>query len=189
MMLDSLNEKIFGKKKTVTNSFMLLMDDIGTDVAKETIQFLIESNFAADEGKPDILNMIICSPGGELASAWAIIDVMRSSEIPIRTIGLGEICSAGLMIFLAGSKGNRVLTPNTSIMSHRFSAGSRGKQHELFAIQKEYDLSGERMMDHYKKTTGMKEKDIKKLLLPPEDVYLSSSEALKYGICDKVALL
>ena len=188
MMLEALNEKLFDKKSPVTNSFMLMIDDIGPEVAKEAIQFIIESNFIS-ESKPDVLNMIVCSPGGELAAAWAIIDVMRSSEIPIRTIGLGEICSAGLMIFLAGTKGHRILTPNTSIMSHRFSGGSNGKLQELFAIQKEFDLTSGRMIDHYKRTTGLSEKDIHKYLLPPEDVYLSAKEALKFGICDKVALL
>lgn len=185
-MLSHLNKLSFGTDK-VLNSFALLIDDVSDDTAKEIIQWLIESNFS--EEPPDILNLIICSPGGTLASAFAIIDVMGSSHIPIRTVGLGQIASAGLMIFMAGTKGQRVLTPNTSIMSHAWSGGSLGKAHELFAIGKEFELTNERMINHYIKHTGLKKADVLKYLLPPSDVYLSSDEAKKLGLCDAVATL
>ena len=71
-------------------------------------------------------------------------------------------------------------------MSHQFSWGSHGKEHELFAQVKEFELSTKRMLDHYKKCTGLSEKDIRKHLLPPEDVWLSAQEAKKLGICDAV---
>ena len=121
-MLSGLN-----KKSQTLNSFCLLFEDINEETAKQSVQFIIESNFADKEERPDIINMIINSSGGSLSDAFAIIDVMRSSHIPIRTIGLGTVASAALMIFMAGTKGHRILTPNTSIMSHRYSAGSHGK--------------------------------------------------------------
>lgn len=186
MMLSHLNKMNLGSDK-VLNSFALLMSDIDDDSAKEIIQWIIESNFS--EENPDILNLIICSPGGTLSSAFAIIDVMKSSHIPIRTIGLGQIASAGLMIFMSGTKGMRVLTPNTSIMSHAWSGGSLGKSHELFAIGKEFGLTNQRMISHYIKHTGLKEKDVLKYLLPPQDVYLDADEALKLGLCDGIANL
>jgi ATP-dependent Clp protease protease subunit len=184
-MLSQLNKQI--KADSPVNSFAVVFDAVDSDSAKSVIQWIIESNFS--EEKPDILNMMICSPGGSLSSAFAIIDVMASSTIPIRTIGLGEIASAGLMLFLAGSKGERVLTPNTSIMSHQWSGGYIGKEHELFAVAKEYDLTKKRMMNHYKKHTGLSEKQISKWLLPPQDVYLDANEAFKLGICDRIASL
>ena len=51
---------------------------------------------------------------------------------------------------------------------------------------KEYELSTERMINHYKKCTGLTEKKIREILLPPEDVWLSAEEAVKYGIADVV---
>ena len=116
----------------------------------------------------------------------ALIDVMRGSSIPIKTTGLGMIASAGLLIFISGTKGKRLLTPNTSILSHQFTWGSFGKEHELFAAVKEFDLTTKRMIKHYKKCTGLSDKDIRKYLLPPQDVWLSAPEALKLGICDNV---
>jgi ATP-dependent Clp protease protease subunit len=104
----------------------------------------------------------------------------------VRTIGLGQIASAGLMIFLAGEKGQRILTPNTSILSHQYTWGAFGKEHELFATVKEFDLTTKKMVSHYKKCTGLQEKKIREILLPPQDIWLSPAEALELGICDHV---
>jgi ATP-dependent Clp protease protease subunit len=111
---------------------------------------------------------------------------MRGSAIPIRTIGLGQVASAGLMIFIAGTPGHRILTPNTSILSHQYSWGAIGKEHELFATVKEFDLTTKKMIQHYKKCTGLGEKEIREMLLPPQDIWLSAIEAKKMGLCDHV---
>lgn len=163
---------------------MLLMEEINLQTCKPIIEWIIEANFA--EQKPESLNLMICSPGGSLAAAFALIDVMRGSKIPIHTIGLGEIASAGLLIFIAGEKGKRVLTPNTSILSHQYSWGAFGKEHELFATVKEFDLTTKRMIAHYKKCTGLDEDIIREILLPPHDVWISPQDAKKYGICDLI---
>jgi len=99
---------------------------------------------------------------------------------------MGMIASCGLLMFISGTKGIRILTPNTSILSHQYSWGSYGKEHELFAVVKEYDLTTERMVNHYKKCTSLTEKEIRKFLLPPHDVWLSAKEAKKLGICDSI---
>ena len=112
---------------------------------------------------------------------------MKGSKIPIKTVGLGMIASCGLLMFISGAKGKRVLTPNTSILSHQYSWGSIGKEHELFARVRELELTTERMINHYKKCTGLKEKDIREYLLPPHDVWLSAKEAKKLGLCDSVS--
>jgi len=78
------------------------------------------------------------------------------------------------------------LTPNTSIMSHQYTWGTYGKEHELFSTVKEYELTTERMIKHYKKCTKLKEKQIRQYLLPPHDVWLSAKQAKKLGICDKI---
>jgi ATP-dependent Clp protease protease subunit len=160
------------------------MEEINLQTAKQTIEWIFECNF--QEERPDLLNLIITSPGGDLNAAFAIIDTMRGSAIPIRTIGLGQIASAGLMIFIAGAKGKRLLTPNTSILSHQYSWGAFGKEHELFATVKEFDLTTKKMIAHYKKCSGLSEAKIKELLLPPQDMWLSPLEAKKLGLCDEV---
>ena len=160
------------------------MEDISLSSAKGVVEWIFEANFA-DE-RPELLNLIICSPGGDLNAAFAVIDVMRGSAIPVRTIGLGQIASAGLMMFIAGAKGHRLLTPNTSILSHQYSWGAFGKEHELFATVKEFDLTTKKMIEHYKKCSGLPEKKIREVLLPPQDMWLSPQEAKKLGLCDDV---
>jgi len=132
---------------------------------------------------------MICSEGGDVEPAFALIDVMQSSNIPIKTVGLGQISSSGLLIFLAGTPGRRLLTPNTSILSHQFSWGSDGKAHELFATVKEFELCQKRMLNHYKQATGLDEDTLKQCLLPPHDVWLSAEEALEFGICNSISRL
>lgn len=164
----------------------VLMDGIDDDSVKPVIEWILHENHVKKKKLKELL-LMVCSNGGSIESAFALIDVMRSSKIPIKTVGLGSIASCGLLIFLAGAKGRRILTPNTSILSHQFSWGSEGKAHELFATVKEFELTQKRMVDHYRVSTGLDDETIKRVLLPPQDVYLSADEALQYRICDHVA--
>ena len=166
------------------SGIFLFVGGVDSDSCREAIEFVLKQN--TEKRKKKKLQFMICSPGGEMPPCFALIDIMKGSKIPIHTIGLGLIASCGLLLFISGEKGKRILTPNTSILSHQFSWGSHGKEHELFAQIKEFELSTKRMLDHYKKCTGLTEKDIRKHLLPPEDVWLSAQDAKKLGICDAV---
>jgi ATP-dependent Clp protease protease subunit len=162
-----------------------LCDEFNTNVAKDVVTWILDSNIQKSK-KHDHLTLMITSYGGDLSAAFAIIDVMRGSAIPVRTIGLGCIASAGLLTFISGEKGHRIITPNTSILSHQWSWGQVGKEHELIATMREFELTTIRMINHYKKCTGLAEKVVRERLLPPQDVWLAPQEALKYKICDKV---
>ena len=162
------------------------MGEVDSDSMLPIIEWILHENYIVKKKKKELI-LMICSRGGDMEEAFALIDVMRSSTIPIKTVGLGQIASCGLLIFLAGTKNRRVLTPNTSILSHQYSWGSDGKHHELFAITKEFGLAQQRMINHYQETTGLDEDTIKARLLPANDVWLSANEALELGICDHIA--
>lgn len=181
-MMQKLNLSL--SEDSQSHSFFLLMEDISLSTVKTAVEWVFDANFS--EQRPEMLNLIITSPGGDLNAAFALIDVMRGSAIPVRTVGLGQIASAGLMIFIAGAKGQRILTPNTSILSHQYTWGAIGKEHELFATVREFDLTTKKMIAHYKKCTGLNEKKIRETLLPPQDVWLSPEEAKALGLCDEV---
>ena len=161
-------------------------EDFTSKSTAPVINTIIEKNLMPQSRRPKESTLVINSPGGSVHAAFALIDTMRGSAIPIKTVGLGLIASCGVLTFMAGHKGKRVITPNTSILSHQYSWGSGGKEHELFARVREFELSTERMLAHYKACTGMSEKTIREVLLPPQDVWLSAKEAVKYGIADKV---
>jgi ATP-dependent Clp protease protease subunit len=167
-----------------SNGVYILMDQINHATCRDAIKWIMNQNLS-DNPLPQ-LTLIINSPGGDVHAAFALIDTMKASSIPIKTVGLGLIASCGFLIFIAGEKGRRILTPNTAILSHQYSWGSRGKEHELYAKVKEFELSTNRMIDHYKKCIGMTEKQIREVLLPPQDVWLSAEEAKRLKICDKI---
>lgn len=168
------------------NGMMMLMGPVEYDSVKPVIEWILHENYVRKKKLKELL-LMICSDGGDLGAAFALIDVMRSSKIPIKTVGLGSIASCGLLIFVSGAPKRRVLTPNTSIMSHQFSCGTDGKAHELFATVKEFELTNQRMINLYCSATGLSDEVVKQVLLPPQDVYLDANEALEYGICDHVA--
>lgn len=168
------------------NNIYLFMEGFENKTVKPVIDWILRKNMLLNKSRPKHLTLMINSPGGEVSSAFALIDIMKGSKIPVHTIGLGMIASCGLLTFMSGEKGHRVVTPNTSILSHQYAWGSYGKEHELFARVREFELTSERMMEHYRKCTGLSDKDIKKYLLPAEDVWLSAEQAVEYGLADSI---
>ena len=168
------------------NSTYLFMDDFDPKTVRPVIDWILRCNFLPDSKRPNSLRLIINSPGGCLNSCFALIDTMKGSAIPVHTLGIGQISSCGILTFMSGAKGHRVLTPMTSILSHQYSWGSMGKSHELMARVREFELTTQRMMALYKHCTGLSEAKIKEVLLPAQDVWLSADEAVEYGIADSI---
>lgn len=170
------------------NGMYVFMDEVNAESIKPVVEWILYENYVAKHRKNELL-LMICSEGGDLQQAFALIDVMNSSQIPIKTVGLGIIASSGLLIFMSGTIGRRILTPNTSILSHQFSWFNEGKAHELFATMREYELTQIRMVEHYRKCTGQDEHIIREFLLPAQDRWLSGEEALKLRICDAISIV
>ncbi|RYD64918.1 MAG: ATP-dependent Clp protease proteolytic subunit [Verrucomicrobiaceae bacterium] len=168
------------------NGTYLFMDHFNASSCEKAIRFILEKNLLPKAERPEALRFVINSPGGDVNSCFALIDTVKSSKIPVHTVGLGQISSCGCLLFMAGERGYRVVTPNTAVLSHQFSWGTYGKEHELFAVVKEFTLTQRRILDHYKKCTGLSEKKIREHLLPAEDMWLSADEAVKYGLADHV---
>ena len=173
------------KDELLDKGIKIFMGDVNMKSMEPIIEWILAANLSWKKNQKE-LTLAICSPGGDLNACFALIDVMQGSRIPIRTVGMGMIASCGLLMFISGTKGRRILTPNTSILSHQYSWGSYGKEHELFATVREYELTTERMVNHYKKCTGLEDKMIREKLLPPSDVWLDAKEARKLGICDHI---
>jgi ATP-dependent Clp protease protease subunit len=165
----------------------VFMGAVDPESIKPIVEWILYENYVSKKKRKELL-LMICSEGGDTAAAFALIDVMRSSRIPVKTVGLGMIASAGLLIFIAGTPGRRVLTPNTSILSHQFSWYNEGKAHELFATMREFELTQTRMLAHYQMCTGLTEEQVRQKLLPPQDVWLNAQEALALKVCDVISV-
>ena len=183
-MIDK-EEKLSSIPNIEDHHYLMFNKEFDPITTGDAMEFILARNLMRKD-RPKMIKMIINSPGGDIGSAFALIDTIKGSKIPVYTYGLGEIASCGLMAFIAGERGRRYITRNTAILSHQFSWGSWGKEHELHARVKEFHNTQARIVEHYKKCTSLDEKSIRKYLLPPEDVWLTAKEAVKYGIADEI---
>lgn len=150
------------------------------------ISSILELNGQAAEDKPEAIQLVVNSTGGSGSACFHLIDVMKSSKIPIRTIGMGNVMSAGLLVLMAGEKGHRYGTTNTVFMSHQYAIGIDGKEHELQAAVVELSIHSAMMLNHYRKCTRKSESYIKKHLIPASDCYFTAADAKKHGVIDEV---
>lgn len=162
----------------------MLYGEVDTELVAGLTEWILMENLA--DNPPEVLTLLINSPGGSLSDAFCLIEIMNGSRIPIATVALGEICSAGLLVFMSGAPGMRTLTPTVSIMSHHFSAGTGGNFHDLINVQKEWNFTNQRIVNQYKRCTGLSEEDIKTKLLPPTDVFLTPTQALDLHLADQI---
>ena len=169
----------------VNQGIMMLSGPINDDQVAGPIEQILVANSA---GVLDHVTLMINSEGGSVASAFALIDIIRGSKIPVHTCGYGKICSSGLLIFMSGYPGERKLLPNTVILSHQFSSGSGSplKEHDLMSNHGELVKLGKRMRSHYKLCSGLDLETIDAELLCPSDRWLSPKEAVKYNLADKI---
>lgn len=172
--------------KLLENSVHFLTGEIDQFNIDECIQWIIYENL--DKKHDKILTLYINSQGGDLYQAFALIDIMNTSKLEIRTIGIGNIMSAAFLIFASGTKGQRYIAPNTGIMCHQFSEGTEAKYHDIKAQMKETELCNQRMLEILKKSTGLPTAKVKSKLLPPSDVYFTAQEMIDLGIADKFLL-
>ena len=168
----------------LANSIHFLTGEIEESIITECMRWIVYENL--DNSKDKILTLYINSTGGNLYDAFALIDVMRNSKHPIRTVAVGSAMSAAFLIFASGTQGERYVAKNASLMSHQFSESAEGKYHDIKATMKENELCNQKMVDVLKVATGMSTAAIKKKLLPASDVYLSPQEAITLGVADHI---
>lgn len=160
-----------------------LYGDIDEENVMETIHWIIYENLQPGDYP---LILYINSSGGSLQDAFALIDIMRKSNKPIHTIGLGAICSSAFMIFAAGKKDYRLISPTATAMCHQYTDGLTGKYHDIRAATKEYELINKRMIDLLKTFTGLDAATIKKKFLSPTDAYFTAEELIELNVADGV---
>jgi ATP-dependent Clp protease protease subunit len=177
----SANEKI--GLGLLNNHVHFLYGEIDEDNVIECIKWIVYENVTSGT-TPKNLTLYINSVGGSLNDSFALIDVMKNSNCPIRVIGLGTIASAAFMIFSAGTKGQRYIAKNTSIMCHQYSDSYEGKHHDIKSRYRESELTNTRMIDILKENTGLDTRTIKTKLLCPTDVWLTAEEMIEFGIAD-----
>lgn len=172
------------EERAIDKGVIFLMGNIDSSQSERICKEIIKLNIEAEQ---QFIQLIINSNGGYCSDGFAIIDIIEWSKIPVYTTGIGRIASMGLLIFITGEKGHRVLTPRTSILSHRFSAMEFGNYSQLIAQRKEDDLMHQRIINHYFQHTKITtEKELNEKLLKDIDTWLTPEQAVEYGIADLI---
>jgi len=169
--------------KLLDNSIFYLNGEIEETNIEKCIKWITYENL---EKKEKVLTLYINSTGGDLYQAFALIDIMKNSEHPIRTIGIGAVMSAAFLIFASGTQGERYASKNTSFMCHQFTSGTDGKYHDLKAEMKETESLNAKMVDILKEATGLAPSVVKRKLLPASDVYLTAEETVELSVADQI---
>lgn len=80
-----------------------------------------------------VLPVVIDSYGGQVYSLLAMVDILKSSSLPVATIAIGKSMSCGAILFSCGEEGRRYMSPLSTLMIHDVSSGVHGKIEEVKA--------------------------------------------------------
>ncbi|MEI8338206.1 MAG: ATP-dependent Clp endopeptidase proteolytic subunit ClpP [bacterium] len=137
----------------------------------------------SEDSKKDI-TLYINSPGGVITSGLAIIDTMNHIKNDVSTICVGMAASMGAVILSAGKKGKRFALENSEVMIHQPHGGAEGQASDIEISAKRIIKNREVLNKILAKNTGQPLSKIEKD--GDRDFFMSSDEAKKYGIIDKV---
>ena len=137
----------------------------------------------AEDPEKDI-QIYINSPGGSVTAGMAIYDTMQQISPDVVTICFGVAASMGAFLLSGGTKGKRLALPNSRIMIHQPLGGAQGQAVEIEIQAKEILFLKKTLNSLLAEHTGQ---PIEKINEDTErDYFLSPSEAVEYGLIDKV---
>lgn len=152
------------------------------EVAAERV---IASLILMEEEDPDKpITVFINSPGGAADSGFAIYDVMRFVQPPVRTVCSGLCASAAILVFLAADEGQRYTLPNSRFLLHQPFTSAWGQAADLEITAKEVLKLKDRFNTIVAEATGKTVEQISEDA--NRDFWLSAGEALDYKLVDKI---
>ena len=142
--------------------------------------FLESANSAED------INFYINSPGGTITAGLGIYDTMQFIKSPISTIVLGQACSMGSFLAMAGEPGKRLILPNARTMIHQPKGGAGGQATDMEIQVAEIIKIKENLTRIYEKhnSAGKKYDELREAM--ERDNYLSAQETVDFGLADRV---
>ena len=137
----------------------------------------------AEDPEKDI-QMYINSPGGSVYAGMAIYDTMQQINPDLVTICYGLAASMGAFLLAGGTKGKRMALPSSRIMIHQPLGGAQGQAVEIEIQAKEILYIKKKLNQLLADHTGKPLDDIS--ADTERDFYMSSAEAVEYGLIDRV---
>ncbi len=139
----------------------------------------------AEDPEKDI-QIYINSPGGSVYSGLAIYDTMQQIQPDVVTICYGIAASMGAFLLSGGTKGKRMALPSSRIMIHQPLGGAQGQASDIEIQAKEILYIKQRLNELI---AGHTNQPFDKIAADTErDFYMSSEDAVEYGLIDKVII-
>ncbi len=175
-------ERVFDiYSRLLRDRVIFLGTEINDDVANVVVAQLL---FLEAEDPDRDIHLYINSPGGSITAGLAIYDTMRFIRPHISTTCIGQAAAVAAWLLAAGQPEKRVALGNARVMVHQPMGGARGQASDIDIQAKEILTLRERMNEILADLTGQK---VERIAVDTErDYYMSSQEALEYGIVDQV---
>jgi len=163
------------------NRIVFLIGEISYQKAAEVIMKIL---YLDNLKRSSEISLYINSPGGSVDDTMAIYDTMQFVSSPIATYCIGRAQSGAAIILAAGTKGKRHALPHAKVMLHQPWGGVSGQAADI-KIQAEEILKAKIMINELlAKHTGQ---PVEKIAAETErDRYMTTEEALQYGLIDEV---
>ncbi|MCR9279138.1 MAG: ATP-dependent Clp endopeptidase proteolytic subunit ClpP [Pseudomonadaceae bacterium] len=130
------------------------------------------------------IHLYVNSPGGSVTAGLAIYDTMQFIRCDVATMCIGQAASMGAMLLAAGAPGKRNMLPNSRVMIHQPSGGSRGNAADIEIQAREILLMRERMNSLLAEHTGQ---SVERIASDSDrDFWMSPDDAVEYGLVDQV---
>ncbi len=161
---------------------------LGEEVRDTSASLIIAQMLFLEAQAPEKdIQLYINSPGGSVSAGFAIYDTMQYIKCDVSTICIGLAASFGAFLLAGGTKGKRIALPNAEIMIHQpaiHGNGIRGQATDIKITSDHIQKSKERLNSILARNTG---KSIEEIALATErDNYMSATEAVDFGLIDKV---
>lgn len=140
--------------------------------------------FLESEDPDKDIYLYINSPGGVVTSALSIYDTMQFIKPDVVTICMGQACSAGSLILMAGAKDKRFILPNARVMIHQPSGGFQGQATDIEIHAREMQEVKKKLNELYAKHTGNSIDVIKTNM--ERDNFMSAEQAKDFHLIDHI---
>lgn len=136
------------------------------------------------QSKTKPISIYINSPGGSVSDGlFTIYDTMQFIKAPIKTVCMGEACSAGAVLLAAGTKGMRLAFENSTIMIHQIQvSGMSGTGSEIAREAERVRRLNDKILQTIAIHSGQSFEKVKNDT--QHDFYLTAEEAVAYGLID-----
>ena len=178
----SRGERSYDIYSRLLNDRIILLSDEVNDVTASLIvaQLLY---LEGQEPSKDI-NLYINSPGGSVTAGMAIFDTMNYISCDVSTICVGMAASMAALLLAAGAKGKRLALPNSEILIHQPSGGTRGQASDMIIHAERIIKTRENLNHHLSELTGQPFEIIARDT--ERDNFMSAAQAKEYGLIDDV---